>query len=167
MALTRQRSEMGRQMSVEKPDCSWQHVQTMKLLSLSDCIAPMLLAAKTHNQKELDGVSRPGYLLLQLQADLAQLQLSHSSERAAAQQAEQQLRAALSDAQAAKAAAEVRLMEAERQLADARGQCDSQERLTGMLRQQLAEQGRAAAAAEDLEGTVQVRITRNYWFFCP
>jgi Tfp pilus assembly protein PilX len=102
-------------------------------------------------------------LLLQLQADLAQLQLSHSSERAAAEQAEQQLRAALSDAQAAKAAAELRLSEAERQLADANGQCDSQERLVGRLRQQLAEQGRAVAAAADLKGTVQVRsdITRR------
>jgi soluble lytic murein transglycosylase-like protein len=88
---------------------------------------------------------------------LAQLQLSHSSERAAAEHAEQQLRAALSDAQAAKAAAEVGLLEAERQLAEASGQCDSQERLVGRLRQQLAEQGRAVAAAADLEGTVQVR----------
>ncbi|KAF6253880.1 hypothetical protein COO60DRAFT_1462988 [Scenedesmus sp. NREL 46B-D3] len=91
----------------------------------------------------------------QLQADLAQLQLSHSSERAAAQHAEQQLRAALSDAQAAKAAAEVRLAEGERQLSDARGHEDSQERLVGMLRQQLAEQGRAAAAAAELEASVQ------------
>lgn len=96
-------------------------------------------------------------VLLQLQADLAQLQLSHSSERAAAEQAEQQLRAALSDAQAARAAADMRLLEVERQLADARGQCDSQERLVGMLRQQLSEQNRAVAAAADLEGTVQVR----------
>jgi hypothetical protein len=94
---------------------------------------------------------------LQLQADLAHLQLSHSSERAAAQHAEQQLRAALSDAQAAKSAAELRLQEFERQLADAQGHADSQERLVGMLRQQLSEQGRAAAVAADLEGTVQVR----------
>jgi outer membrane biosynthesis protein TonB len=92
---------------------------------------------------------------------LAHLQLSHSSERAAAQQAEQQLRAALSEAQSAKAAAELRLLEVERQLADARGHTDSQERLVGMLRQQLAEQGRAVAAAADLEGTVQVSVWRR------
>lgn len=63
---------------------------------------------------------------MQLQSDLAQLELSHSSERSQARQQQEQLRAALAEAQAAKTAAELRLMEAEKQVAEVRMTLDSQ-----------------------------------------
>eukprot|EP00878_Enallax_costatus_P006332 GHUV01006639.1.p1 GENE.GHUV01006639.1~~GHUV01006639.1.p1 ORF type:complete len:659 (+),score=281.22 GHUV01006639.1:548-2524(+) len=92
----------------------------------------------------------------QLQSDLAQLQLSHSSERSQAQQQQDQLRSALSEAQAAKTAAELRLMEAEKQLADVRASLSSQERLLGVLRQQAAEDGSAVQQVAELHNTVQM-----------
>lgn len=97
-----------------------------------------------------------GFVILQLQSDLAQLQLSHSSERAGAQQQEQQLRSQLAQAQAAKSAAELKVLEVERQLAEARAKLDSQERMAVVLKQQLAEEGQRAASAADLQATVQV-----------
>lgn len=63
---------------------------------------------------------------MQLQADLAQLQLSHSNERSQAQQQQNQLRSALSEAHAEKAAAELKVIEVERQLSDVRTTLDSQ-----------------------------------------
>jgi len=103
---------------------------------------------------------------VQVQADLAQMQLSHSNERAqlAAQQQQvllhqQQLERALSDAQAAKADAERRLRDSERQLSDMRAALESQERLLLVLREQVAEGGAAAARAGELQALVQVR-----WF---
>jgi septal ring factor EnvC (AmiA/AmiB activator) len=102
-------------------------------------------------------------LLTQVQADLAHMQLTHSSERAhaTAQQQQlatqqQQLECSLSDAQAARADAEARVREAEAKLCDMRAALDSQERLLRVLREQVAEGGIAAARAGDLEAAVQV-----------
>lgn len=99
----------------------------------------------------------------QVQADLSQMQLTQSSERAhaaAAQQQlagqQQQLERALSGAQAARAGAEARVREAEAKLCDMRAALDSQERLLRVLREQVAEGGMAAARAGDLEAAVQV-----------
>ncbi len=105
---------------------------------------------------------------LQVQADLAQMQLTHSSERAhaAAQQQQvslqqQQMQRALSDAQAAKADADRRLRDSERHLSDMRSALESQERLLVVLREQVAEGGAAAARVGELEGSVQVRCQRD------
>lgn len=99
----------------------------------------------------------------QVQLDLAQMQLTHSSERTqtlARQQQlaahQQQLERALADAQAARAGAEARARDTEQQLADMRGALNSQERLLLVLREQVAEGGEAAARAGELEGQVQV-----------
>lgn len=101
----------------------------------------------------------------QVQADLAQMQLTHSSERAqvAAQQQQtmtqhQQLQRALSEAQAATAEAERRLRDSERQLSDMRTALNSQERLLLVLREQVAEGGAAAARLAEADGAVQVGI---------
>lgn len=100
-----------------------------------------------------------------MQADLAQMQLTHSSERAqaaAAQQQmskqQQQLERAAADAQAALSEAEWRLRDSERQLCDMRSALDSQERLLVVLREQVAEGGAAAARVGELEATVQVGL---------
>lgn len=103
-------------------------------------------------------------LCAQVQADLAQMQLTHSRERAhaAAQQQQvslqqQQMQRALADAQAAKADAERRLRDSERHLSDMRAALESQERLLVVLREQVAEGGAAATRVGELEMSVQVR----------
>lgn len=98
-----------------------------------------------------------------MQADLAQVQLAHSSERAQAQAQQQhvvlqqqQLEQALSDARASKAEADLKLQDTEQRLADMRAAVDSQERLLLVLREQVVEGGMAAARVRELETTVQV-----------
>lgn len=100
-----------------------------------------------------------------MQADLAQMQLTHSSERAhaAAQQQQvslqqQQLERAVADAQAARSEAERRLRDSEHQLSDMRSALDSQERLLVVLREQVAQGGAAASRVAALESSVQVRL---------
>eukprot|EP00775_Hariotina_reticulata_P011860 gene11860-12004_t len=92
----------------------------------------------------------------ELQGDLAQLQLAHSSERQQLQMQQDALQATLLEAKAAKAQAELRLLEGERHVAEMQSAVEQQERLLVVLRAQLEEGRQAAQQVVELENMVQM-----------
>jgi hypothetical protein len=87
---------------------------------------------------------------------MAQLQLAHSHECQQLQMRQDALQAALQEAKAAKAQAELKLLEGERHVAEMQSAVEQQERLLVVLRAQLEEGGKAAQQVEELQGMVQV-----------